>query len=322
MKLFKEVKKIIVKSKILENQKAILIEDESYIELHYDDLVFFGLSAEKISRSKYKYKLKTVIDGNEPVEFLSYNAIIRSFECFCSKMDEVSGFYRNCQNIYPDLKMNPLGGSNTVKFQSSGLVISIYMDTYVRPDYGLYSCDVELDVNGCGADTNKIRLSYYEGNDLRDVVGRAVSLAERGVNNIGKKIGDIDFSVLNPVNDSAETKEKNPLSKQEILNIVVDHLGVILSPGVMTIKKLDRSEMVRKELNRYYDKNFNAIETFEEALAKHGVYFVKDGPDFIGGENNEFVKELIEIHDKHNRDFLLINLSEFAARHGLYYSGI
>ena len=42
MKLFKEVKKIIVKSKILENQKAILIEDESYIELHYDGLVFFG----------------------------------------------------------------------------------------------------------------------------------------------------------------------------------------------------------------------------------------------------------------------------------------
>ena len=115
-------------------------------------------------------------------------------------------------------------------------------------------------------------------------------------------------------------KEKPVLSKQEILDIVVDHLGVILSPGVTTMKKLDRSEMVRKELNRYYDKNFNAIETFEEALAKHGVYFVKDGPDFIGGENNEFVKELIEIHDKHDKKFLLTNLTEFAGKHGLVIS--
>ena len=316
MKLFKEVKKIIVKSKILENQKAILIEDESYIELHYDGLVFFGLSAEKISMSKYKYKLKTIIDGNEPVEFLSSDAIKRSFECFCSKMDEISKFYKNCQNLYPNLKMNSLKGSNAVSFESMGLVISIYLDTYVDPDNGLYSCDIEFDVNDCETDANKIRLSYFEGNDLRAVVGRAVSLAEVGLGGIAKKIGGIDFAGLN----QDVVKEKPVLSKQEILDIVVDHLGVILSPGVTTMKKLDRSEMVRKELNRYYDKNFNAIETFEEALAKHGVYFVKDGPDFIGGENNEFVKELIEIHDKHDKKFLLTNLTEFAGKHGLVIS--
>ncbi len=319
MQLFKKVQKIIENSGILANSRVRTKEfDHSSITLMYGEHgTSIRLSAEKKfgkiggKETGYRYRCVSTVRRGDSVFVEDAPSILRMFRNFCSRTDEIDSFHENCKKILPKQQMNINKGSHSVEFDlSENVVLSVWMSLHVSSS--LYSCDTSLDLTPIGSGERRMQLSYLEGEDLNALITESLKICERRMSSMKNLLASNCVEIR---------RDEVKLGKQEIFDIVLKQAKIILAPGVMTIKKLDRSEMVRKELNRYYD-NFNAIETFEEALAKHGVYFVKDGPDFIGGENNEFVKELIEIHDKHNRDFLLINLSEFAACHGLYYSGI
>ncbi len=188
MQLFDRVNKIIRESGILEKVR-VESDDSTIVLLSNSSDTMIRLTAEKKfgkiggKETGHRFRCVTSVCGNNSYAVEDTPSILCVFKNFCTRLNDIEQFYDRCSKILPELQMKRYKNDLSVGFDiSNDTVLTVCMSLHVKET--LFSCETSIYLTKLGAESNRIMITYHDGNDLVGTILKTVKVTDRRMNNI------------------------------------------------------------------------------------------------------------------------------------------